>query len=508
MNRDDFAPHSEKLHKSEQKSYYCTWLAQNFIAAKAGEERAAVLPEFAGDQGANCARDKLSERTVFGKGGMAENPVKGREDLYLVLDDGWDVPFDFDPAVHKNYFGSLEANEQRFPFANGNPAQRLKMLNERAKRLGWKGIGIWVAAQKCGKDYGQPFSEKDKEYWRERIRWCKQAGVSYWKVDWGTFEHDVAFRKFLTETAAEIYPELTVEQTICCPPVNGITDELRRGAVGRFQDDQKISGLSKEAVTFSEVFRTYDVTPAFSVATTLDRAAFLLPLAKGYLNVEDELYLAAALGCQMGIMRSGYGKGSDDWDDSDRLREADAALAWQKIAPPFAGGKVEISGEILADEWSFQENEFWYQAVNGRTVRQGAPASVSRNAPLPVVLTGRTGVKPFVACSLRPNGAYSVAVLPRTLNGERRYAGGKVVCFLHAMPKKIALFGYADSFEFTWEHGKAESVAAVGLLGGNEVEIPFPTTGNRFRIGADLIEKLWETDDKSAPAVMLTLRGS
>ena len=78
-----------------------------------------------------------------------------------------------------------------------------------------------------------------------------------------------------------------------------MTERLQRGEVGRFQDDEKISGLSKQAVSFSEVFRTYDVTPPFSVASTLDRAAYLLPYAKGYLNVEDELYLAAALGCQL-----------------------------------------------------------------------------------------------------------------------------------------------------------------------------------------------------------------
>ena len=180
-----------KLQKSEQRSYYCTWLAQNFLASETGEKRAAVRPEFTGDQGANCARDKVNERTVFGKGGMAQ--VNAREDLYLVLDDGWDVPFDFDPYVHKDYFGSLEVNEQRFPCAKGSPAERLKILNERAKGLGWKGIGIWVAAQKCGKDNNSPFSEADKEYWRERILWCKQAGVTYWKVDWNTTMRFVSF---------------------------------------------------------------------------------------------------------------------------------------------------------------------------------------------------------------------------------------------------------------------------------------------------------------------------
>lgn len=425
-----------------------------------------------------------------------------------MLDDGWDVSYHIDPSVSKQCFGSLEVNEQRFPFAKGDPAERLKILNERAKGLGWKGIGIWVAAQKCGKDYHLPFSETDKAYWKERILWCKQAGVTYWKVDWGTLEHDNAFRQFLTETAAKLYPELTVEHAVCCSPVNGVTERLQRGEVGRFQDDEKISGLSQQAVSFSEVFRTYDVTPQFPVASTLDRAAYLLPYAKGYLNVEDELYLAAALGCQMGIMRSGYGKGLDCWDDSDRLQEADAALAWQKIAPPFAGGTVEVSEEILADEWTFQENEFWYQPINGRTIRQGAPAAVSRNAPLPKVSAGQTGAKPFVVCALNPNGVYSVAVLPRTLNGKRAYVGGRVVCSLNHMPDKIALFGFADSFEFQWCQGKAVNVSAVSMLGGNEVEIPLSEAGRRFQIGAELIKKLWKTDDRSAPAVLLTLRGN
>ncbi len=493
----------KEFRNNQQKSYYCTWLAQNFIAEETGEERAAVRPQFTGDQGANCARDKVNEYTVFGKDGMAENPVKQRGDLYLVLDDGWDVPFDFDPYAHKDYFGSLEVNEQRFPCAKGNPAERLKALNERTKSLGWKGIGIWVAAQSSGKDYNSPFSEADKEYWRERILWCKQAGVTYWKVDWGILEHDVAFRKFLTDTAQELYPELTIEQAICCPPVNGVTERLQRGEVGRFQDDEKISGLSKQAVSFSEVFRTYDVTPQFSVASTLDRAAYLLPYAKGYLNVEDELYLAAALGCQMGIMRSVYGKGLDDWDDSDRLKEADAALFWQRIAPPFTGGNVEISKEILADEWTFQENEFWYQPINGRTIHQGAPAAVSRNASLPEVSAGQTGAKPFVVCSLNQSGAYSVAVLPRTLNGKRAYVGGKVVCTLQRMPEQIALFGCAEGFEISWKEGKVESVTAVGLLGGNEIEIPLSKEGNRFYINAEQINKIWKTDDKSAPAVVI-----
>ena len=164
---------------------------------------------------------------------------------------------------------------------------------------------------------------------------------------------------------------------------------------------------------------------------------------------------------------------------------------------------VEISKEILADEWTFQENEFWYQPINGRTIRQGAPAAVSRNASLPKVSAGQTGAKPFVVCSLNQSGAYSVAVLPRTLNGRRAYVGGKVVCTLQRMPEQIALFGCAEGFEISWKEGKVESVTAVGLLGGNEIEIPLSKEGNRFYINADLMKELWKTDDKSAPAVVI-----
>ena len=76
------------------------------------------------------------------------------------------------------------------------------------------------------------------------------------------------------------------------------------------------------------------------------------------------------------------------------------------------------------------------------------------------------------------------------------------------MPEKIAVFGFADSFEFQWYQGKAVNVSAVSMLGGNEVEIPLSEAGRRFQIGAELIKKLWKTDDRSAPAVLLTLRGN
>ena len=107
-------------------------------------------------------------------------------------------------------------------------------------------------------------------------------------------------------------------------------------------------------------------------------------------------------------MRSVYGKGLDDWDDSDQLREADAALFWQRIAPPFAGGTVEVSEEILADEWTFQENEFWYQPINGRTIHQARPQLYRAMRRCPRFRQGKRGQSrssfvPLIKAALIPS---------------------------------------------------------------------------------------------------------
>jgi hypothetical protein len=64
-----------------------------------------------------------------------------------------------------------------------------------------------------------------------------------------------------------------------------------------------------EVLQHTDVYRTYDVTSILSLLTTLDRVSEMLKGAEGHsevhglLNVEDEVYVAAALGCTMGILR-------------------------------------------------------------------------------------------------------------------------------------------------------------------------------------------------------------
>ena len=66
-----------------------------------------------------------------------------------------------------------------------------------------------------------------------------------------------------------------------------------------------------------------------------------LPLCK----VTDELYIGAALGCAIGIMRSRYGK--DLFRMNTKLDEIAAAVRWQRFAPPFSGGELKVSDKIL-----------------------------------------------------------------------------------------------------------------------------------------------------------------
>lgn len=98
-----------------------------------------------------------------------------RDELYFVMDDGWEVPFCTDTPVGKlecEYYKALEPHPSKFPFLHGTPAEKLSRLNERVKAEGWHGLGLWIAANayKNGRpaEYHAPDREIE-EWWRERI---------------------------------------------------------------------------------------------------------------------------------------------------------------------------------------------------------------------------------------------------------------------------------------------------------------------------------------------------
>lgn len=114
-------------------NYYCTWNAQNCARPDAVLEPSAEV--FLGADGAKKARDYLDEDSIFGSGDLAGQFAPVRDQLYFLLDDGWDVPRGTHPVNDAaiESFGSLELARDRFPSFPGTPAQRLRGVNEALK---------------------------------------------------------------------------------------------------------------------------------------------------------------------------------------------------------------------------------------------------------------------------------------------------------------------------------------------------------------------------------------
>ena len=170
-----------------------------------------------------------------------------------------------------------------------------------------------------------------------------------------------------------------------------------------------------KCLSYSDVYRTYDVTTALTVATTFDRVGEMLCGALpqdndslGILNCEDELYMGAALGAAIGIMRYPEIPSALSCDEVVR------AVRFSQIAPPFPAysSQDKMSEEWLEDSWFFREEDTWKPEAHGHIVMQCAPAAIARNTELPTVCA--EGEKPFASACKNPNGVFSVATYPRT----------------------------------------------------------------------------------------------
>ena len=74
---------------------------------------------------------------------------------------------------------------------------------------------------------------------------------------------------------------------------------------------------------------------------------------------------------------------------------------------------------MLEDVWSYSDKDCsWFTEVANKTVVQAAPAAVTRGLPIPEVKAA--GPKPFVCGARYPNGALSLAFLPRVVGGKCR----------------------------------------------------------------------------------------
>lgn len=450
-------------------NYYCTWASQNFIA--------------------------MNEDVVFGDGGYADIYPEQRENLYLVFDDGWDVPYGAG-ANGTSEFGSLIVDPEKFPSYTGTPAERLKKFNDALKARGWRGLGIWVSPQMYGENYGIRYAddpEKHKEYWRERMLWCKYADVRYWKVDWGK-DSSVESRRMMTELAKEVFPELVLEHAKCMGPINGVVEEGKM----RFCDNKGQYETVLQTLTFAEAFRSYDVTDdMLSATSTLDRLVSILPYAVGVVNSEDELYMGVSLGCSVGIMRSHFGK--DLFRMNRRLDEVAAAVKWQKYAPSFAGGELNVSDRILEDECFFKERDTWYSKIINSTVVQKAPAVTARNTELPIVAESEK--MPFVLASPNPTGAYSLAAIKRKMYLENTEA--PIVSCNVGNTDKVGVFGDFKEITLCFD-APVRSIFAESLIRGEGRELIASeyVDGNKVKISGELLDSFNAVCDSSDNAVM------
>lgn len=383
-------------------NYWCTWAVQNYRFGQGAESIPTSLLE--GDSGARLARDAMNEEILLGNRGWASQFYpRVREDLYLLLDDGWEAggtaTFQLDPA--------------KFPSFKGSSTERLRALNRKIDRMGWRGAALWCRNTPGGK----------ADFELESL--CGDAGVRYWKIDLG----DRDFNLVRTRDQARI--PLILEHVHGEVPVNGDWS-----AAGRF-GSQQWDSRRMQILRHTDVYRTYDVTSILSLPTTLDRVSELLRTAAGHpelhslLNVEDEVYVAAVLGCTMGVMRHPL-HGLRPAGDPDlffngprrtkqRMDEVVRALRWQRIAHPFpvGTGTFQTSTEILRDGWMFNAGETWQRDLVGATVWQSAPAILTRNIDLPHVLGGSE--KPFVFAARFPNGAVAIGAQERTQPGRAWY---------------------------------------------------------------------------------------
>jgi len=476
-------------------NYWCSWAAQNYMYGHNLAKLDAKILE--GDSGSRLAHDAMTEDALLGKDGWATKLFPQiRKDLFFLLDDGWQVggtaTFELDPG--------------KFPSFPGSSIERLRKLNRAIEDAGWRNTALWCRNTPGG----------NADHRLEAI--SQSAGIRYWKIDMG----DPAFN--LVRLRNETHIPLTLEHVHGESPVNG---NWRKD--GRF-GPQPWGSKRIRILQNTDVYRTYDVTSILSLPTTLDRVAEMLKGAEGHseihglLNVEDEVYVAAVLGCTMGIMRHPM-QGMRPGADADlffngprqakrRMDEVVRALRWQRIAPPFSPGigSIRMSGEVLTDSWVFERGQTWQNDLVGMKVIQGAPAIIARNIDLPKVQS--TGEIPFVIATSFPNGAVAIAAHERTKVGNGWFMPRcDVTLNVAGASGPFGIFGYFDSLTLAFDRPlERQRVLAQDLAGDQSLDITDSVQIHEksLRITGDVIRSVGlhnaTPGDISAPGLVVAFR--
>jgi len=487
-------------------SYWCSWRNQRMFMPNPYFH----MRLFDFDTHSRVQREMLNDEFLFGKRGILSRYMQDiRGDMYVMLDDGWDIPY----KGSYSSFGSLELNTERFPYGGATPAEDLAILSRKVRELGYAGTGLWVPVSCIGESAEAPFDiHRFGEYWTERAKWLGEADISYLKVDWGFHENDIEYRTLLTDIFKRYAPDMQVEHTV---------------PDGWFYKPERDLKPFADTLAISDSFRCYDVRFDFNSVSTLGRAAAMLTLdtkvredCEGLINVGEEPYIAAALGCTMGIMSHPLLRGSvismipDDFENGISNRQTlkseyhsfdhyVRALRWQRLAPAFSytSGETLCSDNWLKDSWTYKKEPYPYDRNDlcGKTIVQTAPQIVARRAPLPTVAHSENNAyEPYIAASLNPiSGAYTVAALPRTIDGVMNCTTPKadVICRALSADKPFAVFGRFASLTLEFDR----PIEGMRLFGGDLLlddhgDITdldgVRISGNRLTLDGDLLERL------------------
>lgn len=471
---------------SAAPDYFCTWNIQNYVCNYTSSVK---------------ARQAMAEHNIFGSGryeGWAGMYSRLHKDLYLVLDDAWDTPLE---SGNRDYYGSLIIDSARFPsLENLSPAQRLTDLSKRTKQAGWKGLGLWICAQQA-----PAYATADSTaYWTERFRWMQQAGIAYWKVDWGKDSKSAAWRSWLTRLGKQTAPDLIIEHA-----------------------------MTPAVIAAAAVYRTYDVENIIAVPHTIDRIAKLLTYlpagkAESIINCEDEPYIAAGTGSAIGIMRHPFKgnlpNGKQDHafppvgrDLKNRLDEVVRAVMWHRVAAPFGINKTSnyVDTLLLHDYWVLDTAETWMKDhPKGFNDAWQAPAIIARGLTAPlVILPGGDTLLPYVLATRYPNGAIAIATIGRTIDRQYLSPRADVVLQVPANDRPFGIFGHYNSLTIRVDRlTPFTSILAQDLAGNTPTDITREVLrkGNALTIPGKIINQIGlaaaSAGDQSEPGMVLLFK--
>src|SRR5665648_723132 len=149
----------------------------------------------------------------------------------------------------------------------------------------------------------------------------------------------------------------------------------------------------------------------------------------------------------------------------------------------------------LNDYWVLQENETWLKSRHvGDTIRESAPARVSRGLPLANVINPDSN-QPFVLSSMYPNGAVAIVTIGRGLNHEYITERVNVEQNIESIENPIGIFGDYESLTLILPEkikGSDYTVLGQDLAGDSPLEITKDITfeNNRIIISGDVIRRI------------------